>query len=99
MQVKLDEIIGELADVEESLNSEAKDAMLNDYKPEAGTEKMVHAKIVKGRRFNSRTGAEESIPFVQLFSKGEFEVFEKNASNLGYEIIAVLYQPIAAEKK
>ena len=92
MQVKLDEFIGELADINDELS-----AMLNDEKPEytpkTGTEKLVHLSIVRGRRFNSATGEEETKPFTQMFTFAEWQLFKKNHSKLGYTIMAVLHNP------
>lgn len=91
MQVKLDEIIGEIADIDEELSSSVQDE--SKYEPENGTEKMVHLMIVRGRRFNPQTGKEESKPYKQLFTRSEFSLFEKNAAMLGYIVIKVLYDP------
>ena len=95
MQVKLDEIIGEIADIDESTNAEnpTEGAETSGYKPEEGTENLFHVEVVRGHRYNPHTGKEESRPYVQLFTKSEFEVFEKHAKNLGYEIIKILYKP------
>lgn len=92
MQVKLDEFIGELADINDELS-----AMPNDEKPEytpkTGTEKLVHLSIVRGRRFNPATGEEETKPFTQMFTFAEWLLFKKNHSKLGYTITAVLHNP------
>lgn len=89
MQVKLDETIGEIADIDEALNEITEQNA--SYSPAPGTENMVHLKIVRGKRFNPNTGVEESKPFVQIFSKSEYNLFKKNATNLGYAILEVLH--------
>lgn len=91
MQVKLDEVIGELADVEEELQVANEESAT--YKPAKGTEKLIHLSIVKGRRFNPNTGKEETQPFVQTFTFSEWQLFKKNFTGLGYVIVAVLHDP------
>ena len=63
------------------------------YVPKAGTEKMVHLSLVRGRRFNSLTGKEESAPFTQLFTFAEWQLFKKNFKGLGYTIMEALHDP------
>jgi len=63
------------------------------YVPKAGTEKMVHLSLVRGRRFNPLTGKEESAPFTQLFTFAEWQLFKKNFKGLGYTIMEVLHDP------
>lgn len=95
MQVKLDEIIGEIADIEEEIVAgvTGKEEKKAEYVPEEGTEKLVHLRIVHGRRFNSMTGKEESTPYLQMFTYGEFMLFKKNASLLGYSVVEVMHDP------
>ena len=102
MQVKLDEIIGTIADVEEELVVAVKNEPANEqdepaneqaYSPAKGTEKLVHLMIVRGRRFNPMTGKEESNPYLQTFTYGEFQLFKNNAHLLGYSVLEVLHDP------
>ena len=101
MQVKLDEVIGEIADIDEELKAfyAEEEKAEPTYVPEKGTEKMVHVMISRGRRFNPQTGKEESKPYMQYFTHGEFLLFKKNAALLGYVIMKVLHDPygIASE--
>ena len=101
MQVKLDEVIGEIADIDEEIKAlyTEEEKAESTYVPEKGTEKMVHVMISRGRRFNPQTGKEESKPYKQYFTHGEFLLFEKNAALLGYVIMKVLHDPygIASE--
>lgn len=92
MQVKLDEFIGELTDINDELNAMS-EGEESKYTPKPGTEKLVHLSIVRGRRFNPATGEEETKPFVQMFTFSEWMLFEKNHSKLGYTIMAVLHNP------
>lgn len=99
MQVKLDEVIGELADVYEELEViTVEDEKNSSYTPKKGTEKLVHLSIVKGRRFNPNTGKEETKPFVQLFTFSEWQLFKKNFAGLGYTIVGVLHDPFGDAK-
>lgn len=96
MEVKLGEIIGEIADIEESILKaveSAEEKKEAEYVPEKGTEKMVHLMIVRGRRFNPNTGVEESKPHLQMFTYGEFILFKNNAASLGYSVLKVLHDP------
>lgn len=95
MQVKLDEVIGEIADIDEELKAfyAEEEKAEPTYVPEKGTEKMVHVMISRGRRFNPQTGKEESKPYKQYFTHGEFLLFKKNAALLGYVIMKVLHDP------
>lgn len=91
MQVKLDEIIGELADVEDELDAYEESETV--YEPKKGTEKLVHASITKGRRFNPNTGKEETKSHIQMFTYAEWLLFEKNHKRLGYVITEILHDP------
>lgn len=105
LQAKLDETIGEIADIDEEIaalaeevaNAEKPEEVTNtekpEYTPSKGTEKLVHLSIVRGRRFNPMTGKEESTPYIQMFTYGEFQLFKKNANLLGYLVLKVLHDP------
>ena len=87
MQTKLDEITEAIVDLEEQIELAA------DYVPEKGTEKCVHLKVVKGRRFNPRTGKEESAPYTQIFTPNEYNLFKQYYALIGYQVIEVLHDP------
>lgn len=89
-QEELDAIAIFLVDVDDII--EAKEE-LEVYKVPKGEEKLVHLKIVNGRRFNPNTGKEESKPFIQKFTYGEFTVFKNTHSMLGYIVVEVLHDP------
>ena len=77
LQAKLDETIGEIYDLDEEIAAlagvvTAESAGESEYTPAKGTEKLVHLSIVRGRRFNPNTGKEESMPYIQMFTYGEF---------------------------
>lgn len=98
LQAKLDETIGEIADIDEEIAAlagvvTAESTGKSEYTPAKGTEKLVHLSIVRGRRFNPITGKEESMPYVQTFTYGEFLLFKKNANLLGYSVLKVLHDP------
>jgi hypothetical protein len=98
-QNKLDNVVLFLVDVEEAIEAKSAEAETkSSYTPAPGTEKLVHLKIVHGRRFNPRTGKEESQPYTQLFSYGEFALFAKSAAQLGYSVIEVLHDPYGKAK-
>lgn len=63
------------------------------YSVAPGTEKMVHVSIVRGRRFNSMTGEEESPAYTQMFTFAEWQLFKKTYKGLGYTIMAALHDP------
>ena len=63
------------------------------YSVAPGTEKLVHVLIVRGRRFNSMTGKEESPAYTQMFTFAEWQLFKKAYKGLGYAIMAVLHDP------
>lgn len=69
------------------------------YVPAKGTEKMVHLKIVNGRRFDSSTGKELSKPYKQMFTRAEWEVVKKHHRQIGFEIVEVLYDPTGEAHK
>lgn len=98
LQAKLDETIGEIYDLDEEITAladvvTAESAGESEYTPAKGTEKLVHLSIVRGRRFNPNTGKEESMPYIQMFTYGEFMLFKKNANLLGYSVLKVLHDP------
>lgn len=83
-QKQLEAIEAELASLEVPVTT---------YKVPKGTADMLHVKLVKGRRFNPNTGKEEAVPYVQMFSKSEYRVFEPAANRLGYTILEILHKP------
>ena len=97
LQDELNEVALFLVDVDDAIEEKTaldkSEVAKPSYIPAKGTEKMVHLSIVRGRRFNSNTGKEESIPYVQLFTFSEWQLFQKNFRNLGYSILAVLHDP------
>lgn len=101
LQEDLDDAVLFLVDVEDVIAEKEKqvatgvesDAKKAAYTPKPGTEKMVHLSIVRGRRFNPMTGKEESMPFTQMFTFAEWQLFKKNFKNLGFTIMAVLHDP------
>lgn len=92
-QEELDEVALFLVDIDEVIEEKAVLKAETSYKPKKGTEKMVHLQIVSGRRFNPMTGKEESAPYVQMFTFGEWQLFKKSYRSLGYAIMAVLHDP------
>ncbi len=96
-QSALDLVIADLADIEEAIEEKMLEGETTNeptkYTPAKGTEKMVHLKIVRGRRFDSRTGKEISKPYKQMFTHSEWLVFKKHHKPLGLEIVEVLYDP------
>lgn len=93
LQDELNEAALFLVDIEEVIEEKAANAIENAYTPASGTEKMVHLSLVRGRRFNPMTGAEESKPFVQMFTFAEWQLFKNNFKGLGYTIMAALHDP------
>ena len=93
MQTKLDEVTESIVDLEEQIE------LAPDYTPAKGTEKCVHLKIVNGRRFNPRTGKEESAPYTQIFTPNEYELFKKYNALIGYQVVEVLHDPTGTADK
>lgn len=90
-QEELDSLEAKIVAIDKEIAFRTKS--FTQYTPEKGTEKMVHLSIVKGRRFNPMTGKEESIPYIQLFTFPEWQLFKKHFRSLGYSIMAVLHDP------
>ena len=96
LQEELDEVVLFLVDVDDAIEekqNEATSTAENQYVVKPGTEKMVHLSLVRGRRFNSLTGKEESKVFTQLFTFAEWQLFKNNFKGLGYTIMAALHDP------
>ena len=98
LQDELNEVTLFLVDVDDALEEKKvakKTAKTEEasYVPKPGTEGMVHVRLVHGRRFNPFTGKEESIPFVQLFTFSEWQLFKKNFRGLGYTVMEALHDP------
>lgn len=68
------------------------------YIPAPGTEKLIHVQLVRGNRFDPKTGEEKVKPYAQLFSYGEFMLFSKNYKRLGFDIVKVLHDPYSIAK-
>lgn len=98
MQEDLDATALYVVDIEDVLEEKTSSTSNGEYEPKAGTEKLVHLSIVKGRRFNPMTGKEESKPCTQLFTFAEWQLFKKNFKGLGYSIMKVLYDPYGEAK-
>ena len=98
MQEDLDATALYIVDIEDVLEEKTSSANSDEYEPKAGTEKLVHLSIVKGRRFNPMTGKEESKPCTQLFTFAEWQLFKKNFKGLGYSIMKVLHDPYGEAK-
>lgn len=98
MQEDLDATALYIVDIEDVLEEKTSSANSDKYEPKAGTEKLVHLSIVKGRRFNPMTGKEESKPYTQLFTFAEWQLFKKNFKDLGYSIMKVLHDPYEEPK-
>ena len=103
LQEELDNLVLALVDVEEiyeekvdTIRTQPKDqapVQEDKYVPVKGTEKSVHVKLIKARRYSSMTGEELSKPYVQIFTFGEWQLFKKNFKSLGYTITEVLHDP------
>lgn len=98
LQEELDEVVLFLVDVDDVIEEKTSSTNNGEYEPKAGTEKLVHLSIVKGRRFNPMTGKEESKPYTQLFTFAEWQLFKKNFKGLGYSIMKVLHDPYEEAK-
>lgn len=93
MQEDLDATALYIVDIEDVLEEKTSSISNSEYEPKAGTEKMVHLSIVRGRRFNPMTGKEESPAYTQMFTFAEWQLFKKTYKGLGYTIIAALHDP------
>lgn len=91
-QEELDAIAIFLVDVDDVIEEKTVQANTGYVVPK-GEEKLVHLSIVNGRRFNPNTGKEESHPYIQKFTYGEFTVFKNSYSMLGYTVVKVLHDP------
>ena len=89
-QEQLNDIAVRLVDLDEEIEKLSSDSK---YEVPKGTENHVHLSIVRGNRFSAKTGKEVNLPYVQIFSRGEFEVFKQSFKNLGYTIVSVLHDP------
>lgn len=96
LQDELDDIAVFLVDVDDVIKNKAAnstDEKNASYIPASGTENMVHVSLIKGRRYNSLTGEEESTVFTQKFTFSEWQLFEKNYKGLGFTIVKILHNP------
>lgn len=101
LQNELDELVTNEVDLDEQIENNAKALFEceDEYDVPKGTEGMVHLLIVRGRRFNPKTGKEESRAYTQIFSVNEFNLFKKNANLLGYSVLKVLHDPTGEANK
>ena len=86
-----------LLDIEDAIEEKMLEGESEDtpkgYVPAKGTEKMVHLKIVNGRRYSNATGKEISKPYKQMFTLSEWNVVKKHHRQIGFEIVEVLHDP------
>lgn len=97
-QDHLDEVAEKVIDLEEQIElaepeKPATPIGKNGYRPEPGSEKLVHLSIVRGQRFDPNTGKEILSPYIQKFTYTEYMNFIKKAPLLGYNIVDELYNP------
>lgn len=97
-QNDLDEVVMLLVDIDDIIEEKLKEQG-PIYSVPAGTEKMVHLLLVKGRRFNPHTGTEESKEYRQMFTYAEWQLFKQNFAALGYAIVKVLHDPYGEVKE
>ena len=102
-QDELNDIVLYIVDIEDTIDEkntakQAEQVEKPAYIPAKGTEKLVHLKIVKGRRFNPMTGKEISEPYTQVFTFGEWQLFKEHHKGLGYSILEVLHDPYGEAK-
>lgn len=95
LQDELNEVTLFLVDVEEVIEEKAGGQQESSvkYEPSKGTEKLVHARISKGRRFDPNTGKEITKPYIQIFTYGEWKLFQQNCKSIGFVILEVLHNP------
>lgn len=91
-QDELNELVLAMVDLDELIEAQP-DTKANVYKVPAKESSLIHIELIKGRRFNPNTGKEESFPYVQKLTYGEWQLFKQNFSRLGYVIIKVLHDP------
>ena len=100
LQDELNEVTLFLVDVEEVIEekaSEQQEASVQ-YAPAKGTERLVHARISKGRRFDPNTGKEITKPYIQMFTYGEWKLFQQNCKSIGFVVLEVLHNPYDKEQ-
>lgn len=91
--VDVEEIYEEKVDTTRTQPKNQAPVQEDKYVPAKGTEKSVHVKLIKARRYSSTTGEELSKPYVQIFTFGEWQLFKKNFKSLGYTITEALHDP------
>jgi hypothetical protein len=64
-----------------------------------GKEKLVHLLLQEGKKYSSTTGKMIAGPFVQYFTRSEFQLFKLSYKNLGYSVLKVLYDPYGEAEK
>lgn len=98
-QERLDELALHLVDIDEvqaAKKGPAKKGIKADkaaYVPANGTERFVHVRIVRGKKFDPNTGKPLAVPYVHMLTYGEWQVFKDNHKRLGYTVEEVLYNP------
>ena len=92
LQDELNEVTLFLVDIEELIEEKANEPEPK-YTVAKGTEKLVHARISKGRRFDPTTGKEITKPYVQMFTYGEWKLFQQSRESIGFVILEVLHNP------
>lgn len=93
LQDELDELAVSLIDVDEAMEAVSATPKTATYEIADSEKSMVHLELVYGRRYDSNTGKEISTPFIQKFTRSEWELFKKNFARLGYVIKSVKHDP------
>jgi hypothetical protein len=88
-----------VAKLEKAVEKETDVVSEAGYVCPTGKEKMVHLLLQEGKRYSATTGKLIAEPFVQYFSRAEFELFKNSYKNLGFSVLKVLYDPYGEASK
>lgn len=97
--VDVDELIEKKAEEEKSSKKALATSAKKAYVPVSGTEKLIHVKLVNGKRYDPNTGKELSKPYRRLFTFGEWQNFSKHYASLGFRVVEVLHDPYGVASK
>lgn len=82
-----------IVDIDEELEQIKNNATTEEYAVSPDERHLYHVLLLKGNRYNPKTGAELAKPFIQKFAVKDFKNFQAYAAQLGYTEVTILFDP------
>ena len=82
-----------IVDIDDELEQIKDTATTKEYAVSQDERNLYHVLLLKGNRYDPKTGAELASPFIQKFAAKDFKNFQTYATQLGYTEVTILFDP------